>query len=417
MASNQINSVSGQPRNYHKASADRMIDFQKFARRYEISNDFAVKLRGLEGYEFVFICDDSGSMNTPLGDAIYSHENQPTRWDQLKKIVSIVVDLASALDPDGIDIYFLNRQPILNVRSSAELGNVFAMLPEGSTPIVPVLRQVLQEKHCQIHERKLLILLATDGVPTDEDERPDINTLKEVLMHERIPADRVPVTIVACTVNKAFAAKLRGLEGYEFVFICDDSSSMITPIGEITDPFASLPTRWEELKKIVSIVVDLASTLDPDGVDIYFLNREPIFNVRSSVELVNIFKVPPRGSTPIVPVLRRVLQDKHQQIYERKLLILLATDGVPTDNHERPDINTLKQVLRRERFPTDRVPVTIIACTDDEYSMEYLNNWDKTIPNLDVVQDYRSEQKQILDCQGKDFPFSFGDVSEENQTF
>ncbi|CAF3787407.1 unnamed protein product [Adineta steineri] len=164
-------------------------------------------------------------------------------------------------------------------------------------------------------------------------------------------------------INKAFAAKLRGLEGYEFVFICDDSSSMITPIGEITDPFASLPTRWEELKKIVSIVVDLASTLDPDGVDIYFLNREPIFNVRSSVELVNIFKVPPRGSTPIVPVLRRVLQDKHQQIYERKLLILLATDGVPTDNHERPDINTLKQVLRRERFPTDRVPVTIIACT------------------------------------------------------
>ncbi|CAF3587554.1 unnamed protein product, partial [Adineta steineri] len=496
MASNQINSVSGQPRNYHKASADRMIDFQKFARRYEISNDFAVKLRGLEGYEFVFICDDSGSMNTPLGDAIYSHENQPTRWDQLKKIVSIVVDLASALDPDGIDIYFLNRQPILNVRSSAELGNVFAMLPEGSTPIVPVLRQVLQEKHCQIHERKLLILLATDGVPTDEDERPDINTLKEVLMHERIPADRVPVTIVACTddeysmeylnnwdktipnldvvqdyrseqkqildcqgkdfpfsfgdyivkilmggvdswfddldekkvelknngrsnaatgesskdrLNKAFAAKLRGLEGYEFVFICDDSSSMITPIGEITDPFASLPTRWEELKKIVSIVVDLASTLDPDGVDIYFLNREPIFNVRSSAELVNIFKIPPRGSTPIVPVLRRVLQDKHQQIYERKLLILLATDGVPTDNHERPDINTLKQVLRRERFPTDRVPVTIIACTDDEDSMEYLNNWDKIIPNLDVVQDYRSEQKQILDCQGKDFPFSFGD--------
>ena len=51
----------------------------------------------------------------------------------------------------------------------------------------------------------------------------------------------------------------------------------------------------DELKKIVSIVVDLASTLDPDGVDIYFLNREPIFHVRSSTELVNIFMVPPSG--------------------------------------------------------------------------------------------------------------------------
>jgi hypothetical protein len=43
--------------------------------------------------------------------------------------------------------------------------------------------------------------------------------------------------------------------------------------------------------------------------------------------------------------------------------------------------------------------------------MSYLNNWDRTIPNLDVVDDYKSERKEILACQGKSFPFSFGDVS------
>ena len=43
--------------------------------------------------------------------------------------------------------------------------------------------------------------------------------------------------------------------------------------------------------------------------------------------------------------------------------------------------------------------------------MSYLNNWDKTIPNLDVIDDYKSEKKEILACQGKFFPFSFGDVS------
>lgn len=42
--------------------------------------------------------------------------------------------------------------------------------------------------------------------------------------------------------------------------------------------------------------------------------------------------------------------------------------------------------------------------------MSYLNNWDKKIPNLDVVDDYRNEKKQIQVCQGKNFPFSFGDV-------
>lgn len=48
---------------------------------------------------------------------------------------------------------------------------------------------------------------------------------------------------------------------------------------------------------------------------------------------------------------------------------------------------------------------------DDDDCMEYLNDWDKTIPNLDVVDDYKTEKKQVRDCQGKDFPFSFGDVS------
>ena len=51
----------------------------------------------------------------------------------------------------------------------------------------------------------------------------------------------------------------------------------------------------DELKQTVSIVVDQASVLDPDGVDIYFLNREPMLNVRSSEELIPMFAVPPEG--------------------------------------------------------------------------------------------------------------------------
>ncbi len=51
----------------------------------------------------------------------------------------------------------------------------------------------------------------------------------------------------------------------------------------------------DELKHTVSIVVDLASVLDPDGVDIYFLNREPMFNVRNSEELIPMFALPPEG--------------------------------------------------------------------------------------------------------------------------
>jgi hypothetical protein len=48
---------------------------------------------------------------------------------------------------------------------------------------------------------------------------------------------------------------------------------------------------------------------------------------------------------------------------------------------------------------------------DDDQCMEYLNNWDREIPRLDVVDDYRNEKAEILKCQGRNFPFSFGDVS------
>ncbi|CAF3903639.1 unnamed protein product [Rotaria sp. Silwood1] len=190
-------------------------------------------------------------------------------------------------------------------------------------------------------------------------------------------------------INHTFATKLRMLEGYEIVFICDDSG--------------------DELKQTVSIVVDIASVFDPDGVDIYFLNREPIFHVRNSEQLIPVFAVPPSGPTPIVPIFRRVLRDKQHEIEERKLLILLATDGVPTDDQGNRDIRSFKHVLKHERKPTNHIPVTIIACTDEDDCIEYLNDWDRNIPNLDVVDDYRNEKKEIQTRQGKDFPFSFGD--------
>ncbi|CAF1486739.1 unnamed protein product, partial [Rotaria sordida] len=121
------------------------------------------------------------------------------------------------------------------------------------------------------------------------------------------------------------------------------------------------------------------------------------------------FAIPPNGATPIARVLRQVLQDKKQEIQKRKLLIVIATDGIPTDDNGQPNVPDFHQVLARERIPIDRVPVTIMACTDDEKCMSYLNDWDKIIPNLDLIDSYKNEKEEILAVQGKSFPFSFGD--------
>lgn len=215
-------------------------------------------------------------------------------------------------------------------------------------------------------------------------------------------------------INYDFAFRLRAMEGFEIVMILDDSTSMRTPIidhdQEKMSPFDQLPTRWDELKQLVSIVVDLAATLDSDGLDIFFLNRQPLLHVTDSSQLNETFSQLPSGPTPISRVLRYVLDLKRPHVHDRKLLILIATDGLPTDDYGKDDLLGLEKVLRYERQPSiDRIFVTFIACTNDLQAVAYLNNFDKKIPFVDVSDDYHSERAEILAIQGKRFVFTYGD--------
>lgn len=167
-------------------------------------------------------------------------------------------------------------------------------------------------------------------------------------------------------------------------------------LGEAAGPFGVRSTRWDELKQIVSITVDIASVLDPDGIDIYFLNRPPMLRVKNSSELLPAFTNPPNGLTPITRVLLQILDAKKTAIQERKLLIIIATDGQPTDEFGTTNITALEHVLKRQRKPVDRILVTFCACTDDDQAVGYLNEWDKKIPFVDVCDDYRSERDEIL---------------------
>ena len=56
------------PNSYGIVTAEeRMRKFVQICNRYEINQDYAMRLRQLEGYEIIFICDDSGSMSTAVG--------------------------------------------------------------------------------------------------------------------------------------------------------------------------------------------------------------------------------------------------------------------------------------------------------------------------------------------------------------
>ena len=66
---------------------------QNLITKYEIDNLFSEKLDILSNFEIVLLIDDSGSMNTPL-----SNSNHNTRWDELKEVVNIVLEIATIYD-------------------------------------------------------------------------------------------------------------------------------------------------------------------------------------------------------------------------------------------------------------------------------------------------------------------------------
>jgi hypothetical protein len=85
---------------------------------------------------------------------------------------------------------------------------------------------------------------------------------------------------------------------------------------------------------------------------------------------------------------------------------MIVTDGEPTDLNGKVNIKQFKDCLLSR---PDNVYTTIAACTDDDESVEYLNNWDKQIPRLDISDDFRSERVQIKKLKGQDYSFTFGD--------
>lgn len=216
--------------------------------------------------------------------------------------------------------------------------------------------------------------------------------------------DRYGEIVDKYSISNFFALKLRQLEKYDIAVICDDSGSMGTPVTNPSSPFEPTESRWSEAQRSLKIIVDIASLFDSDGIDIYYLNRVPIKNITRSetLDTNSNFLKGPSGSTPLGRVLKQVLEDKASTIKEKPLLLIIFTDGVPDNLNEF--IRTLKA-----RSPIDRIFVNIVACTDDQSAIGYLNGLDKKIKFLDVCDDFQSEKTQIQKVQGSGFGFTFGD--------
>jgi archaellin len=144
--------------------------FQNIVQKYEINTEFAQKMQQLRGFEIVLIFDDSGSMRSKLKDSPLNkgtNQRQATRWDELKAYGIIAVEILSLFDSNGIDIHFLNRPPIKNVKQADQIIQKFQSRPAGGTPLTKTIKKVLNETSSIVQRSNLLIVIVTDGEPTD----------------------------------------------------------------------------------------------------------------------------------------------------------------------------------------------------------------------------------------------------------
>lgn len=209
-------------------------------------------------------------------------------------------------------------------------------------------------------------------------------------------------------VSPRFVKMIEILRNYDISIIADDSGSMNTIVD-------GCQTRWEELKKIIMIILKIARTLDSDGIDISFLNRGTYENVKDEHQIDMMFVDNPNGRTDILTPLKEIYAKHSIKRAKKPLLILLFTDGRPTnkygdevDENGRTMIQNLSDLLKQK---DEDVFVNIILCTDDDSVVNEYEKIDKDDDNknIDLNDDYKSQQKKIKSIQGQNFDFSYGD--------
>ena len=164
--------------------------FSKLVEKYRIDTDVANHLETvLTNCKVVLLCDDSASMSTYIFkryNGRTTHDNL-TRWIELKELTSKIIELVSALNPFGLDIYFLNRGKFHNVIDASVLDHVFDDKPRGETPLISRIKSAYHDNlHLVGTEQELLFVVITDGVPTDGSKSDLYSTLLEITKHKNI---------------------------------------------------------------------------------------------------------------------------------------------------------------------------------------------------------------------------------------
>ncbi|KAJ9458807.1 hypothetical protein DIPPA_24395 [Diplonema papillatum] len=194
-------------------------------------------------------------------------------------------------------------------------------------------------------------------------------------------------------VTIAEAQDLMLLLEYDVVVICDDSGSMQASALPANMRATSPPlTRWDELKSTVGQIIDIATCLDDNGIDLHFLNRESVLGVGSTSDarFLQAFNRPPSGGTPLCTRMQKIVAETSGP---KPVLLIVATDGVPNEGPQgfkELVLNVLNRRITQHVFK-----IQVMVCTPNDDDVEWLNDLDCALDGFDVTDDYFTEKAEV----------------------
>jgi hypothetical protein len=181
-----------------------------------------------------------------------------------------------------------------------------------------------------------------------------------------------------------FARKFPLLKDFQIVCICDDSGSMQKELS-----YKKGCSRWDELKETLTVILDLLYTRLQINTEVRFLNyrngRKKFIYNGNKHELNANFAIKPEGSSPLTKALIEVRDAPAYQ--NKKLLIIMFTHGIPTEPGKETSIAIRYFRKELEKNEGTKTYVSLVACTDEPGTIEYLNDCDTSMFNLDVNDD------------------------------
>lgn len=208
-------------------------------------------------------------------------------------------------------------------------------------------------------------------------------------------------------IHDLFTEHLSVLKHYKIVLCVDDSSSMnesIVDTPNLIDSFKS-PSRYDEIKSIIKILIDMALIYDNDGLDLYFLNKNPVYDIKKYRQIEHILDKTPGGHTPLKHITKQIFLKYKYEI--KPVLVVFATDGIPTDINGNEKLVEFVECLKKRN--KEKYYLSFLSCSNRDEDNYYLKKLNKDIDNLSVLDTYSKEKNIITNIKGRSFRYTLGD--------